>query len=222
MGVVSAAEPAYREALARTRAGLARRPPRALDVPGYRRAAVLVALLDRPGGPTLLFTRRAAALPQHGGEISFPGGGLRPGEAPEAAALREAEEEVGLPPAGVEVLGRLDDLVSIARFVVTPVVAAVGAPPAAFVADPGEVEEHFELPLARLLDPRLRRSTLWDPARLPPDVIEAVRGANVPVEDVDPATGHWLVWSFHADESRVVWGLTGRVVADLLARAFGG
>ena len=222
MGVVSAGDPDFQEALARTRIGLARRPPRALEVPGYRRAAVLLALLDRADGPTLLFTRRSPALPHHGGEISFPGGGLIPGEGPEAGALREAEEEVGLPPERAEVLGRLDDLVSVARFVVTPVVAAVREPPATFAAAPGEVEEHFELPLARLLDRRLRRSTPWDPARLPPDVAQAVRRANVPVEDVDPATGHWLVWSFHADESRVVWGLTARVLTDLIARAFAG
>jgi len=220
MGVVSAWDPDFQEALERTRAGLARRPPRTLEVAGYRRAAVLLALLDRKGGPTLLFTRRAAALPHHGGEISFPGGGLLPGEQAEAGALREAEEEVGLPPGCAEVLGRLDDLVSVARFVVTPVVAAVREPPAVFAAAPGEVEEHFELELVRLLDPRLRRSTLWDPARLPPEVAQAVRLANIPAEDVDPATGHWLVWSFHADESRVVWGMTARVLTDLIGRSF--
>jgi 8-oxo-dGTP pyrophosphatase MutT (NUDIX family) len=221
MRAVSARDPDFQEALARTRAELARRPPRALDVPGYRRAAVLVALLDRAGGPTLLFTRRAAALPHHAGEISFPGGGILPGEAPEAAALREAEEEVGLAPERALLLGRLDDLVSVARFVVTPVMAAVGAPPASFAAAPGEVEEHFELPLRSLLDPGLRRSTHWDPARFPPEVVEAVRQHNLRPEDVDPVTGHWLVWSFHADESRVVWGLTARVLADLFARCYG-
>jgi 8-oxo-dGTP pyrophosphatase MutT (NUDIX family) len=220
MGGVSS--PDFPEALGRIRAALARRPPRHLDVPGYRRAAVLVPLLDRPAGPTLLFTRRSATLPHHGGEISFPGGGLLPGETPEAAALREAEEEVCLSPSCVEVLGRLDDLVSVARFVVTPVVAAVAAPPAALAGAPGEVDELFELPLASVLDPRLRRVSLWDPARLPLEVAAAVREANVPPEDVDPATGHWRVWSFHADESRVVWGMTARVLADLLARTFGG
>jgi len=220
MGVVSAADPDFPEALSRTRAGLARRLPRRLEVPGYRRAAVLVALLDRAGGPTVLFTRRAAALPHHGGEISFPGGGLAAGESPEDGALREAEEEVGLPRGSAEVLGRLDDLVSVARFLVTPVVAAVARPPAAFAGDPGEVEEPFELPLRRLLDPALRRATPWDPALLPSDVVAEVRRSNLRPEDVDPATGHWLVWSFHADETRVVWGLTGRVLAELIARAF--
>jgi 8-oxo-dGTP pyrophosphatase MutT (NUDIX family) len=211
----------FAEAVARLRDGLARRPPRPVAVPGYRRAAVLAALLDRPAGPTLLFTLRAAALPHHAGEISFPGGGLLPGEAPEEGALREAEEEVGLPPGGAEPLGRLDDLVSAARFVVTPVVAAVAAPPAAFTPAPGEVDEAFELPLHRLLDPALRRATLWDPARFPPEVAAIIREANVQLEDVDLATGHWRIWSFHADEARVVWGLTGRVLATLIDRCFG-
>lgn len=213
--------PTFPEAVARARSGLSSRPPRPLAVPGFRRAAVLVALLDRTPGPTLLFTRRAAALPHHAGEISFPGGGLLPGEEPEAGALREAQEEVGLEPGRAEILGRLDDLVSIARFAVTPVVAAVASPPAAFTAAPGEVDEAFELPLAQLLDPELRRSSLWDPARLPPEVAAVARQAPLPAEDVDPATGRWRVWSFHADPARVVWGLSARMLVELLDRAYG-
>ena len=215
-------ESSFTDALARVRRGLAQRPPRALEVIGYRRAAVLVPLLDRKDGPTLLFTRRSEALPHHAGEISFPGGGLLPRETAEKGALREAEEEVGLRPSDVSLLGRLDDLVSVARFVVTPVVAAVASPPEAFVPAPGEVEEHFELPLSLLLDRRLRRATLWDPAQLSPEVADAVRKANVPPEDVDPETGFWRIWSFHADEARVVWGLTGRVLASLLDWCFEG
>lgn len=218
MGSVSA--PTFEDAVARARSGLAARPPRAVTVPGFRRAAVLLAILDRPDGPTLLFTRRAATLPHHGGEISFPGGGLVPGETPEAGALREAQEEVGLPPERAEILGRLDDLASMARFTVTPVVAEVASPPAAFTAAQGEVEEPFELPLARLLDPELRRASWWDPARLPPEIAAAMREAHLPFEEVDPATGHWRVWSFHADPERVVWGLSARMLAELLDRAF--
>jgi 8-oxo-dGTP pyrophosphatase MutT (NUDIX family) len=212
--------PSFDEAVDRIRGALAARPPRVLSAPGFRRAAVLAAVLDRPGGPTVLFTRRAETLPHHRGEISFPGGALEPGETPEAAALREAEEEVGLAPGAAELLGRLDEVVSIARFVVTPIAAAVRAPPAAFVADPGEVDEGFELPLAHLLEPSLRRATLWDPGRLPPAVAEALAEAGVALEDVDAATGHLRVWSFHADERRVVWGLTARMLVELLDRAF--
>lgn len=213
--------PSFDDTVARVRAALGARPPRVLDVPSFRSAAVLVPILARPGGPTLLFTRRSAALPHHRGEISFPGGRLEAGEGPVEAALREAREEVGLDPASVEVLGTLDDLPSVARFVVTPVAAAVREPPAAFAADAGEVAEPFELPLARLLDPALRRATLWDPARLPAELRATLSETELAFEDVDAASGHWRVWSFHADETRVVWGLTARILADLLDRAFG-
>jgi 8-oxo-dGTP pyrophosphatase MutT (NUDIX family) len=214
----------FDEAVLRIRVALAERPPVALEVPAFRPAAVLVPLLDRPGGPTLLFTRRTETVPSHKGEISFPGGAREPGEDALRAALREAEEEVGLAPALAEPLGALDDVPSIARYIVTPVVAAVRAPPSAFRAAEFEVLEPFELPLSALLDPAQRRSTLFDPARLPPGLplalLRAHTSAGRSFEDVDAATGHWKVWSFHADPARVVWGLTARVVADLLDRAF--
>jgi 8-oxo-dGTP pyrophosphatase MutT (NUDIX family) len=216
---VSPAVP-FEEALARIRVALAAREPRPHPVPRFRPAAVLVAVLARPEGPTLLFTRRTEQVPHHKGEISFPGGGREPGEDAVAAALREAEEEVGLAPSAVEVVGALDDLPSIARYVVTPVVAAVREPPAAFAPAAFEVLEPFELALARLLDPAIRHASLWDPARLPPEAAAAVAASRIAFEDVDPATGHWRVWSFHADASRVVWGLTARILADLVDRAF--
>ncbi len=220
MNGVPAPVPSFDEAVARVRAALAARPPRTLDVPGFRRAGVLVPILARPAGPTLLFTRRTDTLPHHKGEISFPGGGFGPREDAAAAALREADEEVGLPPASVELLGALDDVPSIARYVVTPVVAAVTSPPARFVPSAAEVSEPFELPLGGLLDPANRRASLWDPARLPAEAAAALVAVQVQFEEVDAATGHWRVWSFHADPSRVVWGLTARVLADLLDRAF--
>lgn len=215
----------FGEIVVRIRRVLAERPPVPLEIPGFRPAAVLVALLDRPPGPTLLFTRRTERVPAHKGEISFPGGGREPGEDAVGAALREAEEEVGLPRAAVEPLGTLDDLPSVAGYVVTPVVAAVRAPPAAFSAEEFEVHEPFELPLAALREPAQRRSTLFDPALLSPPLTAMVERARasarrVPFEDVDPGSGHWRIWSFHADPQRVVWGLTARVLADLLDRAF--
>jgi 8-oxo-dGTP pyrophosphatase MutT (NUDIX family) len=214
-------DPQFEEAVSRVRRALDARAPLPLEVPGFRRAAVLVPLLSRPGGPTVLLTRRAETLAHHRGEISFPGGGLGPGEAAAQAALREASEEVGLAPGSAEVLGLLDDLPSIARYVVTPVVAAIREPPAAFQPDAAEVAEGFEVPLTRLLDPGVRRSALWDPSRLPPEVPVALIRSRIPFEQVEPGTGRWRVWSFHADETRVVWGLTARILADLLDRAFG-
>jgi 8-oxo-dGTP pyrophosphatase MutT (NUDIX family) len=211
--------PGFEEARRRIRAALAARAARSFSVPGFRGAAVLVPLLSRPGGPALLFTRRTELVPHHKGEISFPGGGRGEAEDAVSAALREAEEEVGLAASRAEVLGALDDVPSIARYVVTPVVAAVRDPPETFVPQAFEVLEPFELPLASLLDPAARRASLWDPSRLPPEAAEAL-ASGAPFEEIDPATGFWRVWSFHADANRVVWGLTGRILADLVDRAF--
>ncbi|HUL61070.1 MAG TPA: CoA pyrophosphatase [Anaeromyxobacteraceae bacterium] len=211
----------FEEARARFRAAAAR-PRRPLDAPGFRPAAVLVPLLRRPAGPTLLFTLRTETVPHHKGEISFPGGGRAPGEEAVAAALREAEEEVGLAPAAVEVLGALDDLPSIWGYVVTPVVAAIFDPPARFEAQAGEVVEPFEIPLARLLAPGVRRSEWWEAARLPEAIREKLLASRVAFDELDPATGRYRVWFFHAGEGpeRIVWGLTGRILAHLLDAAF--
>jgi len=123
---------------------LARRPP----VP----AAVLVPVVDREDRMTVLFTRRTDGLPDHPGQISFPGGRIEPADAsPEAAALRETEEEVGLDRRHVEVLGRLDDYVTGSGFSITPVVGIV-EPPFTLTPHAGEVAETFEVPLAFLLD----------------------------------------------------------------------
>ncbi len=114
-------------------------------------AAVLVPLVMRPE-PTVLLTLRSARLKSHSGQVSFPGGRMEEGETPEEAALREAEEEVGLHRSLPELVGRLPSLLTGTGFAVTPVVALL-RPPFALRPDPGEVEEPFEYPLARLLDP---------------------------------------------------------------------
>lgn len=115
-------------------------------------AAVLVPLLDE-GGTRVILTRRHDGLRHHGGQVSFPGGRVDPGDAgPLAAALREAEEEIGLPRGAARVLGYLDPLATISGFRVLPVVARV---PAGFVPrpQPGEVAEVFSLPLSWLMAP---------------------------------------------------------------------
>lgn len=118
-----------------------------------RPAAVLVPIVLREKGLTVLFTRRTDHLAHHAGQISFPGGHIEEGDPePAAAALRETEEEVGLDRRHVRVIGRLDRYVTRTGFDVTPVVGLV-TPPFAVTPDPTEVAEVFEVPLAFLLDP---------------------------------------------------------------------
>jgi 8-oxo-dGTP pyrophosphatase MutT (NUDIX family) len=114
-------------------------------------AAVLVPLVLRDD-PTVLLTLRSARLNAHAGQVAFPGGRMEAGESAEQAALREAQEEVGLDPAMPEILGRLPTLMTGTGYLVTPVVALL-RPPFDLTSDPGEVAEAFEYPLERLLDP---------------------------------------------------------------------
>ena len=116
-------------------------------------AAVLVPVVERPGELTILLTRRTDHLADHAGQISFPGGRIEAGDpTPESAALREAQEEIGLPPERVRLLGRLESYITRTGFDVTPVVGLVN-PPIELALDPFEVAEAFEVPLAFLLDP---------------------------------------------------------------------
>ena len=131
-------------------------------VEGLRPAAVLVGLVDRGEGLQVLLTRRTEALRHHAGQISFPGGRIEANDVdPVAAALREAQEEIGLQPAQACALGYLDPFVTITGFHVFPVVAAI-APTFSAIRDPGEVDEVFELPLDFLMDPANARQLLVD------------------------------------------------------------
>jgi 8-oxo-dGTP pyrophosphatase MutT (NUDIX family) len=115
-------------------------------------AAVLVPVIVRESGATMLLTQRTAHLRDHAGQVSFPGGRSEASDAsPEATALREAEEEVGLLASQVEILGRLPEYRTGTGFVITPVVAFV-TPPLNLKLDDFEVAEVFEPPLEFLLD----------------------------------------------------------------------
>jgi len=116
-------------------------------------AAVLVALIERSQGMTVLLTRRAEQLSSHSGQISFPGGRVEIGDlAPQRTALREAAEEIGLDQERVEILGRLANYVVGTGYRITPVVGFVD-PETEFVREEDEVAEIFEVPLAIVLEP---------------------------------------------------------------------
>ncbi|MEW6341747.1 MAG: CoA pyrophosphatase [Pseudomonadota bacterium] len=152
-----------------------------------RVAAVLVPLVVRNGGLTVLLTQRADHLNDHAGQVSFPGGRHEPSDAnATATALREAQEEVGLDPARVEVLGCLPDYLTGTGFRVTPVVGLVH-PPFTLEADSLEVAEVFEVPLGFLMDPSHHevRVFRWDGGER--------RFFAMPYPRGDMA-GHYFIW----------------------------
>jgi 8-oxo-dGTP pyrophosphatase MutT (NUDIX family) len=131
---------------------------------GLRDAAVLIAVIDRPEGASLLLTKRTDRLRSHSGQIAFPGGAIDPDDAsPEWAALRETEEEIGLDPALVEVVGRMPDYVTGSGYRIAPVLGVV-QPGFVLTINPDEVDDVFEVPLAFLMDPanHVRDSRIWN------------------------------------------------------------
>ena len=157
-----------------------------------RTAAALVLLYARDGRPHLVLTVRAGELPRHGGQISFPGGAIEPGEAIASAALREAAEEIGIDPSVVRIVGPLTPLhIPVSDFIVHPIVGVMDGTPV-FRHAATEVESVLEVPFETLLDPRRLRET----SRMREDVLVAV-----PYFDID---GHQ------------VWGATAMMLAELL------
>ncbi|WP_085219452.1 CoA pyrophosphatase [Allosphingosinicella indica] len=156
-------------------------------------AAVLVAITDR-AEPGVLLTLRTEGLRRHAGQVAFPGGRVDPGDADAvAAALREAEEEIALPPAAVDLIGLADPYRTITGFAVTPVLGVV-PPDLPLVAEPGEVAAIFEVPLAHILDPAHHRlqSVFWQGA---------------------PRTFYEIDW-----DGQRIWGATAAMIVNLSRR----
>lgn len=169
---------------------LARLPRRVSRATGVRRAAVLVVLRDEGDlGPAALFTRRPDTLKAHAGQIAFPGGSIDEGEGVVDAALREAEEEVGLPRDAVETLGLLHDVDTSTGFVLTPVVARQTRDVELRLCA-AEVTRAFTAPLHAL-------------------------AARLELKEMQHGGRTWQVPHF-AWDGETIWGATGRVLVDLM------
>jgi 8-oxo-dGTP pyrophosphatase MutT (NUDIX family) len=189
--------------LARVRAAFPseaqRRPrPARIERPDTRRAAVLAPLYDLDGEAWVVLTRRAQGMRSHQGEVSFPGG-RRDGDEPlVATALREAEEEIRLDPATVEVVGELDHLTTaISSVAIAPFVGALRGRPEGLRPADAEVERILHVPVSELLDDGVFHEEVWD-----------FGGMTRPM------------WFFDL-EGDTVWGATAALLRQLLGRVLG-
>ena len=184
--------------LADVRKRLAVLPPGAGPVAlvdGSLPAAVLVPLYDAAGEATVILTKRPDTMPSHQGEISFPGGKFDPAldDDLRATSLREAEEEIGLAPAAVEVVARLEGIATVAsRFLITPFVGFLEARPD-LTPNPHEVVRVLEVPLSDLMADDVYREERWD-----------TRGYDFDVH-------------FYELSDETVWGATARILTSFLA-----
>ena len=168
-----------------------------LEPGAARPSAVLVVLADGPDGAEVLLTRRSMELNNHRGEVSFPGGRLDPGETYEQAALREADEEVGLDPSQVELVGRLHPLATlVSRSWIVPVVGRVAAP-LALHGHTAEVDRVLWVPLHDFTVPGTFREEWWH-----------------------TGWGERPIFFFELDDE-TVWGATARMLHQLLRVAYG-
>ena len=168
-------------------------PPRHVSVEGAKHAAVLIPIVAVPE-PTLIFTVRTDTVTSHKGQISFPGGSIDPEDADAAAgARREAEEEIGLDPSRVKILGELDSFPTfVSGYVVAPFVGWLDEEPE-LTRNPGEVAEILMVPIADLVED-IRNEAGFEYA-----------GRTYPTE----------AWVWH---DRVIWGVTARVIRQFLER----
>jgi 8-oxo-dGTP pyrophosphatase MutT (NUDIX family) len=174
---------------------LTTRTPRVVNEWKTRPAAVLVPLFHHEGAWHLLFTRRTQNVDSHPGQVSFPGGAIETYDGtPAAAALREANEEIGLPPESVSILGQMNPMITVTQFLVTPVVAQIPWP-FPIKTNPSEVASTFDVPLSFLQDPDNLEIRLREPL--------------IPGRPVE-------VFYFRPYKDEVIWGVTARITVDLV------
>ena len=158
-------------------------------------AAVLVPLVRRAGAWHVLYTRRTQAVEHHKGQVSFPGGHCELADgSSEQTALREAQEEIGLQPADVRLLGRLNDVLTITHYRVTPVVGVI-PDGYDFHLQATEVERAFTIPLAWMAEPGN-----WDERQLTPQVERRA----------------FPVITYHAYDGETLWGASARMTQNFL------
>jgi 8-oxo-dGTP pyrophosphatase MutT (NUDIX family) len=181
--------------------GLASDYDLAPDMPGLddppTLAAVLVALVERPGGYNVILTKRSDTLRRHKGQIALPGGRCDPGETPWTTALREAEEEIGLARGLVTLAGLSTPYRTGTGYLVTPVVGFV-APGFTLTPNPDEVAEIFETPFAFLMDPE-----------------------NHKEQEMTFSDGRTRRFYAMTHEDRVIWGATAGILRELYRRLYG-
>ena len=166
---------------------------RALRTTGHRDAAVLIPITDRPE-PGVILTQRPEFLRSHAGQVAFPGGKIDASDTDEiAAALREADEELAIPPASVRVIGATDVYYSGSGYRITPIIGII-PPNLPLVANPGEVHDWFEVPLSFLIDPAnaSRKNAHW-------------QGQDRTYFDMN--------W-----QGRRIWGVTAGIIANFARR----
>ncbi len=172
------------------------REPKTLAGAHFRLAAVLVPIQERPDGNHLILTQRAEGLNSHSGQVAFPGGKVEPRDpGPLEAALRESQEEVGIDPRHVRILGQLDQVTAASSFLVTPFVGVIPFP-YEFALNPKETAAVFSVPVSALLDPNCMSV---DPRPLDP------RGP----------TYHFQY------EGWDIWGATAKMIKQLLELTYG-
>jgi len=175
-----------------------------IELPGSRPAAVLIALFEEAGQARVILTKRPDTMPTHQGEIAFPGGKLDTAvdDDLEAAALREAHEEIGLAPELVEIVAELDHLFTVqARFTLAPFVGLLEGRPS-LQPDQREVVRVFDIALSELLDDVVFRQELWD---IDGAILDTAPGRDRPID-------------FYEIPGETVWGATARILTGFLTQ----